>query len=195
MSIESKHAYRFGFLKSEQWQTLRLICIATDEGKCVICGKYDESNDAHHLFYRHPWSLTKVDDLLTLCRKCHKDVHDLGADILVRNLWEKYKYLFKHTPEAEHCRICKSTTSQDLIPIPLKANKPLMGCRPCVEVFTHQFNKTGNPWKAYEAAKDIVKKAEIRKFRAGGLRNFVLLGMEKQSDRTRFAKAVIRAGL
>lgn len=75
MSIEAKHAYRFGFLKSEQWQALRLACLARDDGKCRGCGKRDLSNDCHHIRYRENWRDTKFEDLRTLCRDCHKIVH------------------------------------------------------------------------------------------------------------------------
>jgi hypothetical protein len=77
MSIEGKHAYRFGFLKSEEWKTVRIARLAKDKGKCVICGKEDLSNDCHHISYPDRWSFTTIEHIRTLCRRCHKEVHRL----------------------------------------------------------------------------------------------------------------------
>jgi 5-methylcytosine-specific restriction endonuclease McrA len=74
MSIDAKHSYRFGFLKSEHWQATRKIALARQKARCRICGKKDWSNDVHHVKYRknlkHLWR-----DLLVLCRGCHSIVH------------------------------------------------------------------------------------------------------------------------
>lgn len=77
MSIESKHAYRFGFLKSDKWQQLRLDCLARDGAKCRICKVRDLSNDVHHIRYPARWIDTKIQDLVTLCREHHEMVHKI----------------------------------------------------------------------------------------------------------------------
>lgn len=77
MGTESKHAYRFGYLKSEKWKTVRLEAIARDRGMCQFCGKEAGSMaDAHHAFYPKSFWETKPHHLLTLCRECHEYVHD-----------------------------------------------------------------------------------------------------------------------
>jgi len=194
MSIEAKHAYRFGFLKSDTWETLRLTCIAMDEGKCAVCGKYNESNDAHHLFYRNQWKSTKVDDLLTLCRDCHKKVHELGADILAQALWEKYDFQFHYRKQQGTCRLCKEVVPDNKLKvIPARTNKPLMACEDCFVVFSKILNEIGKVWPAYERAKKMIGAVGVRKFRAKALKQFVLMGMDKQLDRTKFGSALIRA--
>lgn len=75
MSIVAKHAYRFGYLKSEEWTTVRLEALANAQGKCRICGFQDHSNDAHHIYYPPKWKDTKSYDLVVLCRSCHELVH------------------------------------------------------------------------------------------------------------------------
>ncbi len=77
MGAVAKHEYRTVFLKSEQWKDLRIACLARDKAKCVVCGKRDLSNDAHHIRYRRRWCETRVEDLRTLCRGCHKKVHEI----------------------------------------------------------------------------------------------------------------------
>ena len=77
MSIEAKHAYRFGYLKSEKWKALRLSCLSRDDAKCRACGKRDLSNDAHHIRYPKDWNDTTIWHLRTLCRPCHDKAHVL----------------------------------------------------------------------------------------------------------------------
>lgn len=77
MSIESKHAYRFGFLKSDAWEIARLHRLVTDHACCQICGEESVSNDVHHIYY--PVRLKESNDscLVTLCRACHDLIHRL----------------------------------------------------------------------------------------------------------------------
>lgn len=85
MSIESKHAYRFGFLKSEQWQNVRLEALAREGGKCQICGEESISNDAHHVWYPDNIYETKSDQLVILCRPCHDFVHAMLPECKTRD--------------------------------------------------------------------------------------------------------------
>lgn len=75
MSIEGKHAYRFGFLKSEEWELVRTEALVKDDARCQLCGTRSLQNDVHHLIYRLSWKNTKVTDLVTLCRPCHEIIH------------------------------------------------------------------------------------------------------------------------
>lgn len=75
MGIDAKHSYRFVFLKSEEWQTIRTDALVANQAKCYICNKYDVSNDAHHIRYPSRWKDTKARDLIILCRKHHELVH------------------------------------------------------------------------------------------------------------------------
>lgn len=77
MSIDGKHFYRFTYLKSEEWKTVRLITLAKNGGKCEICGKENWSNDCHHKVYPEDIWETKPINLVVLCRRCHDEVHEL----------------------------------------------------------------------------------------------------------------------
>lgn len=79
MSIDSKHSYRFGFLKSEEWKGVRLIALARRGAACAVCGKVDWSNDAHHRHYNRRWKDTKAGTLDILCRSHHDLIHLLMA--------------------------------------------------------------------------------------------------------------------
>jgi hypothetical protein len=79
VSVASKHAYRYGFLKSEEWQYLRKLALSRHGAKCYICGHTSWGNDVHHAVYSKDWSKQNVNALFPLCRACHNLVHvELG---------------------------------------------------------------------------------------------------------------------
>lgn len=77
MSIEAKHSYRFGYLKSEEWKAVRLEALARESAKCQICGEESISNDAHHIWYPYNIYETTADHLVILCRPCHDFLHTM----------------------------------------------------------------------------------------------------------------------
>jgi len=80
MSIEGKHAYRFGYLKSEAWSNVRLEALAREKGKCQICDEESISNDAHHIWYPGNIYETEERHLVILCRACHDFIHAMRPD-------------------------------------------------------------------------------------------------------------------
>jgi len=97
MSIASKHAYRFGYLKSDKWQNVRLEALVREKAKCEICGEESISNDAHHIWYPPNVYDTTPDHLVILCRVCHDFVHVMLPECktkdedLGKSLWLKIK--------------------------------------------------------------------------------------------------------
>lgn len=80
MSIEGKHAYRFGYLKSDKWKTVRLEALVREKGRCQICSEESISNDAHHIWYPESIWETQERHLVILCRICHDFVHCVLPD-------------------------------------------------------------------------------------------------------------------
>lgn len=97
MSIESKHAYRFVYLKSDQWQNVRLEALAREKAKCEICYAESISNDAHHIWYPENIWETTSDHLVILCRPCHDFIHTMLPECktkdeeLGRQEWLRFK--------------------------------------------------------------------------------------------------------
>jgi len=85
VSIASKHAYRFGYLKSEKWELVRLEALVREKGKCQICGEESISNDAHHVWYPENIYKTTVDHLAVMCRPCHNFVHAIMPECKTRD--------------------------------------------------------------------------------------------------------------
>mgnify|MGYP001593252861 CR=1 FL=1 len=80
MNVTSTHEYRFKYLKSEQWQTVRIEALAKQGAQCQICASESTSNDAHHVWYpKNIWD-TKADQLVILCRPCHDFVHAITPE-------------------------------------------------------------------------------------------------------------------
>lgn len=75
MGVAQKHAYRFGFLKSEKWKNFRIEACSHYRGKCFVCREYvGIFGDVHHLWY--PKGKLEVEDVRLLCRQCHQDAHE-----------------------------------------------------------------------------------------------------------------------
>jgi hypothetical protein len=49
--------------------------LGRDDWKCRHCGKR-ETLDPHHVIFRSAGGSNSAKNLLTLCRKCHDDIHD-----------------------------------------------------------------------------------------------------------------------
>lgn len=75
-NLAARHWYRFGYLKSEHWQNIRLSKMASARGRCYRCLKLDNSNDVHHLCYRNIYDV-QLSDLVVLCRDCHEKFHEV----------------------------------------------------------------------------------------------------------------------
>jgi hypothetical protein len=75
MSIEAKHAYRFGFLKSEKWSQIRLETLVHFHSRCYICGKEKYNNDVHHVTYPEDLNDSCLKNLVVLYRTCHEFIH------------------------------------------------------------------------------------------------------------------------
>lgn len=75
MSVEAKHWYRFVYLNSEEWQSLRLESLVHHKAKCFVCGYESIRNDLHHVVYPNVLSDAKPHSLMVLCRRCHDLIH------------------------------------------------------------------------------------------------------------------------
>ena len=62
-------------------------CIAQKQGKirvldtCQVCGS-NEHVEGHHILNYQYGGAANIDNIVTLCRKCHKQVHRGNIDIL-----------------------------------------------------------------------------------------------------------------
>lgn len=63
------------FLYSEYWQDCRNKVLARDKFRCQDCGT-NQSLRVHHLNYdNHGNELEHLEDLITLCNRCHRKAH------------------------------------------------------------------------------------------------------------------------
>ena len=64
-------------LKDPRWQKKRLQIFERDNFKCFLCGNSKITLNAHHVIYidgYDPWDY-KDELLVTLCEKCHAEIH------------------------------------------------------------------------------------------------------------------------
>ena len=59
-------------LPKKDWDTLREFCYTRFDNHCAVCGKYDESLDAHEVwdFKEHTKEQVLI-DIIALCKSCH----------------------------------------------------------------------------------------------------------------------------
>ncbi len=62
------------YLNSGHWQRLRKSAFERDNYKCINCGS-NKKLRGHHIKYRRNLKDCIVDDIQTLCEKCHDKYH------------------------------------------------------------------------------------------------------------------------
>lgn len=70
--IEYKYNY-FKYLESDKWKKIREQVLQRDNNKCTICGASDNLI-IHHVSYDNLGN-EKIEDLTTVCEKCHTKIH------------------------------------------------------------------------------------------------------------------------
>ena len=63
------------YLRSPEWQDKRQQRLALDNHRCVFC-KSTENLNIHHRTYANLGHEDILHDLVTLCEKCHKELHE-----------------------------------------------------------------------------------------------------------------------
>lgn len=63
------------YMSSEKWDERKAHTLRRDGNKCAVCGATDDLV-IHHVCYSRFGNESNL-DLVTLCDKCHKDVHEL----------------------------------------------------------------------------------------------------------------------
>lgn len=63
------------FLLTPYWRSVRKKILDRDNHRCQMCGS-ENLLHVHHVTYIHHFSeMDHLEDLITLCKKCHKEVH------------------------------------------------------------------------------------------------------------------------
>lgn len=89
ITTDKRDYYRNVYLLSEHWKSLREEKLNINP-VCEICG-CNKRIDVHHLRYKNLYDVL-VEDLQTLCRKCHKKVHGINNKFnKKKNSWKYQK--------------------------------------------------------------------------------------------------------
>ncbi len=71
--------HKANYLNSSNWYALRTLVLSRDSSQCQSCGSTHKL-EVHHITY-HRLGAEHMDDLITVCRHCHQQIHDkLGYD-------------------------------------------------------------------------------------------------------------------
>lgn len=86
-------AFAKAFYNSKEWKRARDYCMIRDHHACIHCGKPAE--EVHHVEPLTPGNIYDVtislnpDNLISLCRDCHFDVHKKYRSICAKNAIKK----------------------------------------------------------------------------------------------------------
>lgn len=73
---EREHRYDYQeYLNSPEWKAKRRQRLALDKYTCRLCGS-GKNLHVHHISYKNLGKPEELDDLITLCDKCHARVHE-----------------------------------------------------------------------------------------------------------------------
>lgn len=80
MSLSPRQIEYREYLNTDHWKNLRAEVLKRDGKKCTRCPKRIWLQ-VHHRFYRSRFEDSIPDDLVTLCRWCHKAEHGLSKPV------------------------------------------------------------------------------------------------------------------
>lgn len=69
---------RNGFYQSPEWRKLSAAARARDQGECALCGSTNRVQ-AHHRVHRREGGEDTLDNLISLCARCHRHAHSRPA--------------------------------------------------------------------------------------------------------------------
>ena len=88
----------YGFTNSKN------ACLNRDNYKCRCCGLKKGTLEVHHIIYKSKGGSDDLDNLITLCRKCHKDLHSSKLERFESKLSGKRKGNLKHATQMNSIR-------------------------------------------------------------------------------------------
>lgn len=73
--IQQSKMFYGKYIHSKQWKVLK-ECVLEERGNfCECCDKETDRLDLHHITYDHVGYESR-EEVLLLCRDCHKDIHE-----------------------------------------------------------------------------------------------------------------------
>jgi 5-methylcytosine-specific restriction endonuclease McrA len=64
------------FLKTKYWKEVRKQVLVRDNYQCQLC--HGKAEQVHHLSYKHHGAeLEHLEDMISLCNLCHKNMHEI----------------------------------------------------------------------------------------------------------------------
>ena len=68
----SKYAKYNNYIQSKDWKAKRTEALNRDNNLCRVCG--NKAEEVHHITYENLFN-EKLEDLLSVCQKCHIEIH------------------------------------------------------------------------------------------------------------------------
>ena len=111
------------YLRSPEWQAKRRERIELDHHTCQICCRQDQPLEVHHRSYRNLGN-EEMDDLITVCRTCHKAITAIERGLKELNYEhdvhyaEEYTRIYKRALAFEVVQLIMDTVVDELKDFP-----------------------------------------------------------------------------
>lgn len=106
------------YIHSSAWREKADERLALDSGKCCVCGR--PATDVHHLSYDN-FGNEKMDDLVSLCRKCHEKAEELYDPAVIPWAMDEVK------PEGNNFMAAMRTDAAKIAPVVFDHLKDMYG--------------------------------------------------------------------
>jgi 5-methylcytosine-specific restriction endonuclease McrA len=73
-NTKKKKPRKYFGLPYSEYKKLRIAILTRDNHQCTKCGRKSNLH-LHHIIYRSKGGGNELDNLITLCRYCHKETH------------------------------------------------------------------------------------------------------------------------
>lgn len=86
------------------------------EGKCEICGKFNEELEIHHIQPTKTGGKDSLENAACVCQKCHAIIHsnDLTYNLLVKKIYPNRREFFNETVKPIVKELRKTTSKKEL---------------------------------------------------------------------------------
>jgi len=65
------------YLYTDHWRMVRQLVLQRDDRECLFCGKRTTLQIHHNTYDHRGVEEFHLDDLITVCSRCHKKIHKL----------------------------------------------------------------------------------------------------------------------
>lgn len=107
--MKNKEMNYLEYLRSDWWKDLRKKAIERDDNKCGFCGGIFK--EVHHIKYPKRFKQDHIDNLICVCKKCHRRLHGINDNS--KELFDEIKKRLEQFNQGEYSGILDMSATHD----------------------------------------------------------------------------------